>query len=269
MSAQPSTIEREVEEIKFPIPGGLEMTGWICRPDASSKPAPAVLVVHEILGLIDNLKPILRRFADNGYVALCPQLFDKPGFKAICVAKTVYSMMSAQGSSVDDMQAAIDYLKVQDNVDENKLGVAGFCFGGGFALVMGLSPDIKASAPYYGTCPTFLKKIEDSCPVIASYGGKDLSMLTQIKPLKRALENANIEHEVNVYPNAGHSYMVKQKEPSIGSKLLQMSPMRITYKHDEAEESWEKMLAFFTKHVCDNEAPLVAGSNEQTTEALT
>ena len=260
MSAQLSTTERKVEEIKFPIPGGLEMSGWMCLPDPSEKPGPAVLVIHEILGLIDNLKPLLRQFADNGYVALCPNLFDKPGLKPFCVAKTVYSMMSAEGSSVDDLQAAIDYLKDQDGVDENKLGVAGFCFGGGFALVMGLSPDIKASAPYYGTCPSFFKKVEQSCPVIASYGGKDLTMKTQIKPLKRALEDANIEHEVNIYPNAGHSYMVKQKERSIASKLMQISPMRISYKKDEAEESWEKMLAFFTKHVCDGVAPLLSKS---------
>ena len=224
------------------------MRGWVCEPDAAENSAPGVLVIHEATGLVPNIKPVLRRFAENGYVAMAPDLFDKAGSKPLCVARTMLTMVTGKGDAMDDLASAKDYLKEHRLCNPDRLGVAGFCMGGGFSLLMALTSDVKASAPYYGMSPVYLEQIENSCPVIASYGGRDALMKPAWPRLKKALKSSSIPHEFKVYPDAGHSYFTED-QPGVLFQMGKAGPLKVGYRPDDAEDSWQRMLSFFGEHI--------------------
>ncbi len=225
------------------------MRGWMCAPEGvAARTAPGVLVIHEATGLVENIKPVLRRFAENGYVAVAPDLFDKPGSKPLCVAKTMAAMMTGTGEALADLESAKTFLKAQPAVDPYRLAVAGFCMGGGFALLLALTPGIQASAPYYGMSPVYLKQAEQSCPVIASYGGRDQLMQSAWPRLEKALAKTDVPHEVKVYPEAGHSYFTED-QPGLLFQLGKLGPLKGGYRRSASEDSWRRMLAFFAEHV--------------------
>jgi len=231
--------------------GQKDMRGWLALPnpdDADNEDAPGVLVIHEIHGLIENQKAILERFAANGYVALAPDLYDGSGPKALCVVRSMLSMWRGKGAAMKDLRFARKFLEVQPQVDASRLGAAGFCMGGGFALLMALEPGISAVAPYYGSTPTFFKAKEPSCPVIGGFGGRDMIFAPLGKKLEKHLNKRAIPNDVKHYPKAGHSYMTKERG-GFQEWLAALPPMRVGYNHDAAEDSWERMLSFFGEHI--------------------
>ena len=109
-----------------PIPASLVV------PDGPG-PWPGVVVVHDGFGLSDDIRDNARRFADNGFLAVAPDLFAAGGLR--CVAATMLALQRRRGPAVDHLLAARDLLI--DRADcTGAVGVAGFCLGGGFALVM-------------------------------------------------------------------------------------------------------------------------------------
>ena len=237
-----------IKETSFSLYDGNSMRGWLCEPTGQAEKNPAVLVIHEALGLVENIKPVLRRFAQSGYVTFAPDLFDQPEPGPICIAKSMLAMMTNEGDALRDLDSATRFLQKQSTVDENRLAVAGFCMGGGFALLMALRPGIKASAPYYGSSPVYFQQIEKSCPVVASYGKKDMIFRAPAENLQIALAETGIEHDFKIYDNAGHSYMTEDL-PGPLYTFGKIGPLQVGYRPDEAEDSWQRMLDFFGKHV--------------------
>lgn len=219
------------------------MEAWVARPEAPG-PHPAVLVVHEIFGLVDNLEPILARFAAEGYVAFAPNLYDREASGPVCVTRCMRAMQSGQGEAVDDLYAALDYLSNDPQVDEERMAVTGFCMGGGFALVMALDTRVSAAAPFYGMSDGYLKEVESSCPVVASYGERDRVFLGKGKKLKHHLVQSGIEHDHKIYPGVGHSFMTTSRGTWL-ERLGELGPMRVGYDPNAAEDAWGRMLEFF------------------------
>ena len=237
-----------VETITFPTNNGQQMRGWLGIPEKTKKNTPAVLVIHEAVGLHPNIKPIVERFASEGYVALAPDLFDKPDPTPVCVVRCMSAMYTGKGQAVEDLKSALEFLKARDEVDESRLAVAGFCMGGGFSLVMALNPDIKAAAPYYGMSKHFFDNVGKSCPVVAGYGGRDAAFGKVGYKLEKKLARAGIPHDVKTYNDAGHSYMTASL-PGIMGTLGRMMPLKVDYRPECAEDSWKRMLGFFAQHV--------------------
>ncbi len=237
-----------IQKVRFPTKSGRPMRGWLAVPAGSPENAPGVLVIHEATGLVDNIRPVIQRFAANGYFALAPDLFDKPGPKPVCVARTMMAMLSGEGEALDDLDAARSFLQAQPGMAPGRICVAGFCMGGGFALLLALTPGMKASAPYYGMSPVYLDRVEESCPVIASYGGRDRLMRPQWPRLEKALQRSAVPHDVKVYPKAGHSFFTED-QPGLAFKLGKIGPLKGGYCREESEDSWKRMLAFFAEHV--------------------
>lgn len=236
-----------VELVAFPGAGGRHQRGWLTEP-AGDGPARGVLVIHEILGLVENQQPVLERFAAEGYVALAPDLFDRPGARPLCIARTLNDLRRGEGEALDELRAAMHFLRAHPRVVGDRLGVAGFCMGGGFALLMALEPGVGAVAPFYGTSPAYLERVAESCPVVASFGDRDLVFRSRAKQLRAALEHAGVEHDVQSYPGAGHSFMTSDL-PGVKGKLAAIGPLRVGYRRDAAEDSWRRMLAFFDRFV--------------------
>ena len=219
------------------------MEAWVARPEASG-PHPAVLVVHEIYGLVDNLEPILERFAAEGYVSFAPNLYDRDASRPVCVTRCMRAMQSGKGEAVDDLYAALDYLSADAQVDGGRMAVTGFCMGGGFALVLALDARVSAAAPFYGMSDGYLKDVASSCPVVASYGERDLVFLGKGKKLKQGLVESGIEHDHKIYPGVGHSFMTTPRG-TWTERLGKMGPMRVGYDPSAAEDAWTRMLGFF------------------------
>ncbi len=218
-------------------------------PDAPLPPQPAVIVVHEIMGLNDDIRRIATRFADSGYVALAPDLVGA-GFKPLCIARFVQGMgRGATGRPYREMRAFHDWLAKRPQVDADRIGMAGFCAGGGFAILYAAAGgrDLRAVAPFYARLPADMSVIPQVCPVVASYGGRDRALGANGPRLDAALEAAGIPHDVKTYPDAGHSFM-NQHDGVLGA-VMRRGPSRAGFDPDASEDAWARMLAFFGEHL--------------------
>lgn len=217
-----------------PIPADLAV------PDGDG-PWPGVVVIHDALGLRDDIRRNVARFADNGYLALAPDLYSRGGMMR-CVGRVMTAVASRRGQAVEDIDATRRTLAARPDCT-GKVGIAGFCMGGGFALVMG-SKGFDASAPFYpSTLSSYDVLVPDSCPVVASYGRRDPVNIGKGPKLQRALEERGIAHDVKVYDQVGHSF---------ANKLPAQPFMRIVgFGHDPAvtDDAYGRVFAFFDEHL--------------------
>ena len=237
------------QDISLPVANGRSIRAHLARPESGSPTHPAVLVLHEILGLNDDIRRIARRFASEGYVALAPDIFDGLGPMPICIVRAVADISKGQGPVVDDMLSARDWLAARPEVDGSRIGVAGFCMGGGFALLLGSLGEFKAAAPHYGDVAPRASRYRNICPVVAGYGAKDMIFARKAAVLRSHLEQLGVPYDVKVYEDAGHSYM--SKHPKWVMALAPFTPLKAHYNEAAAEDSWRRMLAFFETHLTD------------------
>ena len=233
------------QHVKIPTQDG-DLSAFVATPSSSGEPAPGVLVLHELFGLNDDIRRIAQRFADNGYVALAPDLYSVgPPLKPICMRRTMQALSSGSGRVFDDIEAARRSLAERDDVDASRLAVAGFCMGGGFAILHAAHSDVGVAADFYGAVPTDVAALDGICPVMGAYGARDGVFGNQAERLRGHLEQLGVEHEVTVYPDAGHSFM--NRHGQILSALVRFGPMNTGYHEASAEAAWKTMLEFFAR----------------------
>ncbi len=214
--------------------GNAHHEAYLARPEGEG-PFPAILVIHEIFGLNENIKDIARRFANEGYAALAIDLFAGRN-KAVCMFRFFGQLQfnPLNNSSIDDLKAGLSYLAGLPEVDSERLGAIGFCMGGGFASAWACKDNrLKAIAPYYGMSPRPIEAIQRSCPVVGSYPTGDFTTSHGHK-IEDALEKYNIPHDIKFYQGVRHSFF-NDKGP--------------TYNATAAQDSWGRVLAFFQQHV--------------------
>lgn len=230
------------EDVVIPI-GARGVPAALAVPESGPAPWPGVVVIHEILGLNDDIRRIARRFADSGYVAVAPDLFEGLGPKPICILRTLAAYRRGGGRALEAIEGARAWLAERPDVDATRMGVAGFCMGGGFALLLGLHAPVGVAATFYGDIPRRAGDLEGICPVIASYGAKDRLFADKGRRLEQQLRELGIPHEVKVYSDAGHSFMSRHR--GLAAKLGALGPLRTGYVESAAEDSWSRMLEFF------------------------
>lgn len=235
--------------LTFPAASGRPMRAYLAEPEGDA-PAPGVIVIHELFGLNDDIRRIADRFAGHGYAALAPDLHDTGGPRLWCIAKTMRALGRGRGAPFDDLEAARDWLAARDAVDGARIGVVGFCMGGGFALLYAAQAPLRASATYYGMVPDEADRLSGICPTFAGYGGLDRQLREAPAVLERHLDTLGVPHEIEVYETAGHSYM-NQHGGILGfvSGVWPMNRMHIGYNEHAAEDSWRRMLDFFATHL--------------------
>ena len=133
-------------------------------------------------------------------------------------------------------------------VDDHRLGVIGFCMGGGFALAYATTrPDgVRAVSVNYGQIPHDLAALRQACPIVASYGARDLVYGRQARWLAKALASFGVEHDVKVYEEAGHSFLTNGHHP-VGRVVF--FPLRLGYHAAAAEDAWRRIFEFFDRHI--------------------
>ncbi len=221
------------ETVSFPS-GGATRPAYLAWLDGEG-PFPGVVVIHEVLGLNDNIREITRRFAEAGYMALAVDLFAGRN-RAACMVRVMSGLLlnSLGNSDIRELKDALTYLAARPEADETRLGAISFCMGGGFALAWACTDDrLKAIAPYYGTNPRPLDAVARACPVVGSYPGRDYTAVSA-RRLDAALDRNDIAHDIKIYPGTMHAFFNDQGP---------------THQAPAAADSWRRVLAFFGEHL--------------------
>ncbi|MEM7437514.1 MAG: dienelactone hydrolase family protein [Myxococcota bacterium] len=234
-----------VELVQVEVPSSGPHQAALAVPSAGAPPYPAVVVLHDIYGFSQDLQRHCQRFADAGYVALGPDLYR--GRRPACVVKTLRSATTGKGFAYDAIAASRGMLAAREDVDPSRIGVAGFCMGGGFALIAAADQTFAVAAPFYGGVPQRASRLQGICPTIAQYGEQDTVFLPHAKRLARHLEELGVAHEVHIYEEAGHSFM--NQLPKVTAPVGRHLPIRAFYEPATEAKAWDKLLDFFERHM--------------------
>ena len=226
-------------EIKYASTDGTAIGGYITRPKGDVA-RPAVVVIHAWDGISDHTRDVARRLAKAGYVALAPDLLSRQGGTSSFASSEA---AIAAGRKLDDdtltkdLTGGLNYLKGQSFVGVNKIGVIGFCWGGGKALLFTTrSKDLAASVIYYGGNPRNLEDVKNiTAPVLGQYGGADEPITSAVPQLEEAMKKYGKSFEYKIYPGAPHSFNSDTSPQS--------------YREDAAKEAWGRTLEFLKKNL--------------------
>ena len=220
-----------------PIPGYLAMP-------SEAGPWAGVVVLHQAFGLDDDIRRITDRLAGLGYLAVAPDLLAQGGFR--CLARLFLDVQRGKGDSVETVQDVVDWISGRSDCN-GRVGVIGFCVGGGLAFLIGLTGTVDAVAPNYGKAPK-AERLARSCPVIASYGRKDRWFAREADVAEKGLTSAGVDHDVKVYDDAGHGFM-NQIEGHRLMKTLTRPVLTVDYHRDAAEHTWTRIETFFARYL--------------------
>lgn len=222
--------------VRYTDAAGTELYAYLAQPEGAG-PFPAVLMVHEWWGLNEEITEMADKLAAEGYVVLAPDTYR--GETTALVPRAIFLRVTTPEDRVDeDMLAAFDYLAGLDNVDADRIGVMGFCYGGGVALRHGVeNPQIRATINLYGSTiddpAAFGALLDDSAgPVLGIFGAEDQQIpLARVAAFESALQAAGISHTVTIYDGVGHAFVNPESIAAGGA----------------AAEAWAQILAFFAQ----------------------
>jgi carboxymethylenebutenolidase len=208
-------------------------------------PWPGVVVIQDAIGLSDDIREQADRLAAAGYLAFAPDLYSGRGLR--CVLATLAASRSGNGAAYDDIEAARRWLAERDDCT-GRIGVIGFCMGGGFALLSATRSDFGAASVNYGEVPKDAStRLAGACPIVASYGARDRMLPGRAARLERALSELGIAHDVKEYPGAGHSFLNRINAGPIFGTVLTVTGFN--HHHSSAEDAWRRILSFFDEHL--------------------
>ena len=218
-------------------------SGYLAVPTGTG-PWPGVVVIHESWGLNTDIRASAHRLGFAGYLALAPDLYGGKSF-ARCFRGVFRQLHAGSGPAFDAIDAVRAWLAARPDCT-GKIGVLGFCMGGGFALLCAPRGEFSAASVNYGEVPADAERVlAGSCPMVASYGSRDLMGAAPPQRLETALTALDVPHDVKVYPGAGHSFM--GIKPSWLTPLVRL--VRLDYRQDDAEDSWHRIFTFFGEHL--------------------
>ncbi len=226
------------------LDGSQPLHGVLATP-AGDGPWPGVVVLHEAFGLDDVMRRLTSRMADAGYLALAVDLFSAGGTRR-CLVSTMRALFTGRGRAFADIEAARGWL-IDSPSCTGKVGVIGFCLGGGFALLTA-GAGFDAASVNYGKLPADVDKaMAGACPIVASYGGRDV-LRGSARKLEAALERADVPHDVKEYPSAGHSFL---NDAEVGPRLLRPLERVVGIGPEPvaAADAWRRIDAFFSLHL--------------------
>jgi len=230
-------------DITFPT--RVEVGGYLAVPDGDG-PWPGVVVLPEAFGLTDDTRANADHLARAGYLAIAAAIYSLR-----CIRQAFRDLHAGSGTTF----RAIDYVRTwlagRDDCT-GRVGVIGFCLGGGFALVAA-PRGFDAASVNYGEVPQEPEKVlAGACPIIASYGARDPMLRGDPGAPKRlddALAELGVAHEVKTYPDpVGHSFL----NHSLPAPLERITKIvGLGYDAPAAEDAWSRIQAFFADHLRD------------------
>lgn len=208
--------------------------GYLSLPDTPGK-HPAIVVIQEWWGLNDWVKQQADRFAKQGYVALAVDLYRGKVATTQDLAHEL-SRGLPEDRGVADLKAGVSYLVKRSDVNAAKVGVIGWCMGGGFSLGVSLAdPRIAATVINYGHLVTDPKTIATiHAPILGNFGANDQGITpADVKAFEAAATKAGKSVDAKIYDGAGHAFMNPNNSGG--------------YVAAAADDAWKRIDAFFRK----------------------
>jgi len=229
--------------VAIPTPNG-QMPAWLVAPNETA-PVPGVVILHDVGGMSQDHRNQADWLAEAGFLALAIDLYYRGSFP-LCLRAIVRDFTARAGPTFDDVEAARTWLLAQPNCN-GKVGVIGFCMGGGFALLLAVGHGFSAASINYGgkLPPDVETFLQAACPVVGSYGGKSHWEQGVADQLEQALQRALVPHDVKEYPEAGHSFM--NDKQSFWFKILRFR--NIGFNEPAAMDARRRIVAFFHAHL--------------------
>jgi carboxymethylenebutenolidase len=223
------------ETATVPSPqGNGSIKGYLARPAAAGK-YPAILVVHENRGLNPYIEDVARRFALEGYLAFAPDgLTSVGGYPGDDEKGATLFGQVDRAKMLEDFVASAEWLRTNP-LGTGKVGVVGFCFGGGIANTLAVRlPTLNAAVAFYGTPPPAADIAKIKAPVLVHHGEMDTRLAGTWPDYDKALTAAGVPHEGYIYAGAQHGFHNDT-----------------TPRYDEAAAklAWSRTLAWFNKYV--------------------
>ncbi|UCC89431.1 MAG: dienelactone hydrolase family protein [Anaerolineales bacterium] len=215
---------------------GDQVMAYLARPAADGV-YPAILVCHENRGLNAHILDVARRFAREGYVALAIDLLSREGGTAAQDPDQVPALLSGAPAErhVADFAAGLAYLQNLDYVEADRIGMTGYCFGGGITWRCATSlPELKAAVPFYGPAPDLEQVPNIKAAVFGVYAEQDSRINASKDALEQALIDAGITHQMKVYPGVNHAF-----HNDTGQR----------YDETQATQAWLDTLAWFKQQM--------------------
>ena len=223
--------------VTYSSPGGNSgtMRGYLVQP-AGSGPFPAVLVVHENRGLNPYIEDVARRLAVAGFLALAPDgLYPLGGYPGNDDDGRALQAKLDQAKLRTDLLNSARFLKAHE-LSTRKLGVTGFCYGGGIVnyLAATLGADMQAGVPYYGVAADTASVANITAPLVCHLAEHDERINATYPAFEAALQAAAVDYQIHRYPGTQHGFH-NDSTPR--------------YDAEAAKLSWERTLAHFRRHL--------------------
>jgi carboxymethylenebutenolidase len=219
------------------FPGvGTRLAGYLARPNQPGR-FPIVLVCHENRGLTRHIEDVARRVAKAGYVGLAVDLLSREGGTAKHAFDAVPGILgkAAPARHVQDFQSGLAYARSQPSARGDRVGMTGFCFGGGvtWRVAAGV-PDLRAAVPFYGVPVQEPDVPGIGAAVLAIYAGLDDRINQNIPAIESAMQKHGKTFRKIVYPNVNHAFHNDTGE---------------RYNAAAAKAAWGEALAWFAKYL--------------------
>jgi carboxymethylenebutenolidase len=186
---------------------GRPLKAFVVYPERKDK-APVVIVIHEIFGLTDWVRSLCDELAENGIIAIAPDLLSGQTFEDLDGARKAISALKDEGVKAD-LNATAEYALTKIPSANGHLGVCGFCWGGGWAFkYANMNPNLKAAYSFYGATPDDPSKVKDiACPVYGFYAELDARISSTVPKAEELMKAAGKKYEPVIYKGAGHGFM--------------------------------------------------------------
>ncbi|HTQ58044.1 MAG TPA: dienelactone hydrolase family protein [Bryobacteraceae bacterium] len=231
-------------EVTIPTAAG-GMPAWLDTPSASP-PWPGVVVLHDAAGPSEDMRHQAAWLASEGFLAVVPNLYYPSGMTA-CVRELIRDAAALNGRFFATIEASRAWLARQEGCT-GRIGVIGYCMGGGFALL--LAPPAygfsASSINYGGPIPRNARTLlAGACPIVGSYGAKDRFARGAAADLERILTELEVPHDVMEYPAAGHSFLNNHQQ--LFFRMLKV--VGIGYHEPSAQDARRRIAAFFHRYL--------------------
>lgn len=222
--------------VEIPSPQGYgKLRGYLVKPAKVQGKLPVVLVVHENRGLNPHIEDIARRLALDNFIAFAPDaLFPLGGYPGDeDKARELFATLD-QNKTREDFVTAYQYLKALPD-GNGRVGVTGFCYGGGIANFLATRiPDLAAAVPFYGSQPATADVAKIRAPLLIHYAGVDDRINAGWPAYEAALKQAGVRYEAHTYPNVQHGFN---------------NDTTPRYDQAAAKLAWSRTIAFFNSHL--------------------